>query len=326
MSNDERRGVRHQGAVDDAGRWLSVLRGHPTQDDLADFAAWKREDRLHAESFEAVSRNWERDRFLASTQMGRGRDLSLARAWHRQPITRYAAAAAFLAIAGTSIVLLIRPPSEAIAATYTSGEIARAVVLRDGSTLTLARHSQVTANIAPGQRRAEVERGKVRLDIRSIANTPFVIHVKGSTFQANGGSLVIDTNGPRVRVTTLHGTIADKDDGDTSMIVLNEERRPVGTIELPFQRSLVNPTASGERPSMIIFDATPLADAVRAFNARHGATIEIASSRIAALKVTGGFRTDDPRGFAAAVAAMFALDLVRNSSGSLRLQETERKR
>jgi transmembrane sensor len=59
------------------------------------------------------------------------------------------------------------------------------------------------------------------------------------------------------------------------------------------------------RDGRLSFGGEMLADAVRAFD-RYGATrIVVADPGLARQKVTGLFRTDDPKGFAMAVAASF---------------------
>lgn len=196
------------------------------------------------------------------------------------------------------------------------GEI-RHIALKDGATLTLDTDTQVDIAQSSGDRRLELVRGKLFLEVAAAASGPLIV---------KAGALLIETREGAFGVEALRDLPVTALAAEGQLLVsqgqgLFAERiqrivRPGQQLVVPRSGALaaaqVKPLVAAERErllawrdGMLSFGGETLAEAAQAF-ARYSATrIVLADPQLARQRVTGLFKANDPKGFAEAVAASF---------------------
>lgn len=315
-------------AREEAADWFARLRAGASETDLAAFAAW-RADALNSETYDRLARQWGQSKFLANTGLGRGRDLSRARAWHRRPVLRAGAVAALLVLViGAGLLLHIGPrwnPAAAPVGYASKADAVRTLTLADGSRVTLDRDSRIRVAYDASGRAIELLKGRARFDVAHDATRPFLVHADGGTVVAHGTIFDVELQPGAVRVVLLRGSVEVRADpavaqGARGQMLVPGQALVYGHGKPPSSPVTADPAAASWPSAMLSFDATPLREAVAGFNRRNAVKLALGSERIGNLRVTGAFAADNPVGFAESAAAMFALDLRRQPDASISLQ------
>lgn len=196
-----------------------------------------------------------------------------------------------------------------------------------GSRLDLAPQSAVDVTLYRRRRMIDMARGEVRFDVAPDADRPFVvrtreaiIEVVGTAFTVRdrGGPITVGVEHGHVRVQVLHhagtersGEVVDLRAGDM-LEVRDGHADPV--------RQADTAALSAWRDGWLVFDNTPLGDALAAVNSYRSAPIVGADARIDAMRLSGRFRTNDSAGLLDALPAILPLVAVARPDGSVRLQ------
>lgn len=313
----------------EAADWFARMRAGASAAELAAFEAW-RADALNGETYDRLARQWEQSRFLANSNVGRGRDLSRARVWHRQPIVRVAAVAALLLLVVSTGLLLrpgMRPDPAAAPVTYAGeADAIRTVALADGSRVTLDRNSAIRVAYGAAGRVVELLKGRARFDVAHDAARPFQVRADGGTVIAHGTIFDVELRPALVRVVLLRGSVEVRaDPAVASGSGQGRMLKPGQTLvyahgKAPSPPVAADPADTSWSNAMLSFEATPLREAVARFNRRNGTRLVLGSTQIGDLRITGAFAASDPLGFARSAAAMFQLELHRQPDASVLLQ------
>lgn len=196
-----------------------------------------------------------------------------------------------------------------------------------GSRLDLAPQSAVDVTLYRRRRMIDMARGEVRFDVAPDADRPFVvrtreaiIEVVGTAFTVRdrGGPITVGVEHGHVRVQVLRqagtersGEVVDLRAGDM-LEVRDGHADPV--------RQADTAALSAWRDGWLVFDNTPLGDALAAVNSYRSAPIVGADARIDAMRLSGRFRTNDSAGLLDALPAILPLVAVARPDGSVRLQ------
>lgn len=196
-----------------------------------------------------------------------------------------------------------------------------------GSRLDLAPQSAVDVTLYRRRRMIDMARGEVRFDVAPDAERPFVvrtreaiIEVVGTAFTVRdrGGPITVGVEHGHVRVQVLRqagtersGEVVDLRAGDM-LEVRDGHADPV--------RQADTAALSAWRDGWLVFDNTPLGDALAAVNSYRSAPIVGADARIDAMRLSGRFRTNDSAGLLDALPAILPLVAVARPDGSVRLQ------
>ncbi len=195
------------------------------------------------------------------------------------------------------------------------GEV-RHIALRGGTTLMLDTDTRVDVALSSNERTLDLVRGRLFLDVARFADGPLIVRAGGLVLETAEGAFGLErlltapvmalvTDG-RVIITQSGGFFGPKrtmavDKGQSLTLASNEA----------LVASKVLPIAAAQqaqllawRDGMLSFGGDFLANAVRAFD-RYGSARIVVDPILAREKVTGLFKANDPRGFAAAVAASF---------------------
>jgi len=205
--------------------------------------------------------------------------------------------------------------------------LADAADVSAGSRLDLAPQSAVDVTLYRRRRMIDMARGEVRFDVAPDADRPFVvrtreaiIEVVGTAFTVRdrGGPITVGVEHGHVRVQVLRhagtersGEVVDLRVGDM-LEVRDGHADPV--------RQADTAALSAWRDGWLVFDNTPLGDALAAVNSYRSAPIVGADARIDAMRLSGRFRTNDSAGLLDALPAILPLVAVARPDGSVHLQ------
>ncbi|MFZ0268783.1 FecR family protein [Caulobacter sp.] len=196
------------------------------------------------------------------------------------------------------------------------GEIRR-IVLKGGATLTLDTDTRVDVTVSSNDRKLELIRGKLFLDVARWQDLPLIVRVGDLVLETTEGAFGLQSLGkaPIVTLVTKGKLIASQSRGmfgQKRTITVEKDHALTLAPHEPLLASGVRPVAAAQqeqllawRDGMLSFGGELLGDAVRAFD-RYGATrIVVADPELARQRITGLFKADDPKGFATAIAASF---------------------
>ncbi len=315
-------------ARQEAADWFARLRAGASETELAAFEAW-RADALNGETYDRLARQWDQSRFLANTRLGRGRDLSRASVWYRQPMVRAAAVAALVVlIVGGGLWLhggMRSDPAAAPVAYAGKADAVRAIALADGSRVTLDRNSAVRVAYSASERRIELLKGRARFEVAHDPARPFLVRADGGAVVAHGTIFDVELQPTLVRVVLLRGSVEVRADptvakGAASRMLMPGQALVYGHGKAPSPPVAADPADTSWPDAMLSFDATPLREAIARFNRRNDTKLVLGSARIGDLRVTGAFAAGDPAGFAKSAATMFQLELHPQPDASIVLQ------
>ncbi|QJU60870.1 anti-sigma factor [Sphingomonas sp. AP4-R1] len=195
------------------------------------------------------------------------------------------------------------------------GEI-RKLALADGTTIMLDTDTKVDVAGAGDGRRLTLQRGKIFLDVARRGARALGIDAGGLAMEMAEGAVGIQAMAglPLVALVAKGQLTVSQSDGlfrAPRRLDLREYQELSLADGAPLGAGAIRAIAASERDrflawrdGMISFGGETLATAVRAFD-RYGTVRIVVDPELAAQKITGLFRADDPRGFAAVAAASF---------------------
>ena len=202
---------------------------------------------------------------------------------------------------------------QSYAATHIStniGEI-RHIPLADGSSVTLNTHSQVSVEYSKSTRIVRLDRGEALFDVAHDVTRPFIVEAGTVRVRAVGTEFVVRRNGQSdAQVTVARGAVdvwREMTTPEPSVRLaagLRTIATPV-TVAIPQRLSDSEVARSiAWQDGILDLDGRTLAEAAAEFNRYNRETVIISDPSLANRKVVGRFHTSDPKGFAAAAAAM----------------------
>jgi len=217
-----------------------------------------------------------------------------------------------------------RPPDAAAPPTLAAaGDTPRTIALADGSRVILDRASRLEVAFDGTARRVRLLAGRARFDVVHDTARPFVVEAGGGSVVAHGTMFDVAVAPGGFDVALLRGTVDVRDRGaDTEPVHVQRlvSGQKVAMRGGAFATPVAMTTLDTQWPQPVLdFDATPLAEAVAAFNQSSRRPVRIDPAAAGRLLVTGTFRRDDPETFAGALAVTFDLRVQRNADASLTL-------
>jgi transmembrane sensor len=302
---------RRSGAEAGAADWLARLYAPDRNADTdAALQAWLDADRTNAAAFDRVTEIWEA---IGSAEINGAKHTQGRRS------RTLVAAATVAAILVVALVVggLYGVPDLAPTRSYETavGE-QRMLVLPDDSQVVLNTNSKIDVRYSHHLRRIALLRGEASFQVTKNRARPFIVRASGRDVRALGTSFVVSDVGSNLWVTLLGGrvSIADHSSG------LSAPAKPLATLSPGQQwrsndrivRTLspneLEAVTSWER-HQVIFDNTPLGDAVAEMNRYTRQPITIEGPISNDQRISGIYRTSDTGSFARAVSAMFATNV-----------------
>jgi transmembrane sensor len=215
-----------------------------------------------------------------------------------------AACLAALAIFGTVLGIrhLLRAPTYETAV----GE-QRALTLSDGSIVELNARSGIRVELSATERIVELLEGQALFEVSKDASRPFIVRVGTTQVRAVGTQFDVYRKRSETIVTVIEGRVAV-----SSSLQVNE----AGSARAPATSSLVSAgeqvvvtvkavaapkradvgTATAWTQRKVVFDETPLAEAVDEFNRYSTRRMVIEDPQLAQFHIRGTFPASDPAG------------------------------
>ena len=210
----------------------------------------------------------------------------------------------------------------------------RTVSLSDGSIITLNTNSQVSVSFTEARRLIHLIRGQALFEVAHNPQRPFMVFAGGRRVTALGTVFEVHADEPsKMKVVLVQGAVVvDRGDrpGTASStaadkpvllapgqaFVATGDRQRVSQIDV--KRELM------WRDGFVEFADESLGRAVKEFNRYTSKPIELSADGVADLRVSGVFRTDDPRRFVDTVSELLSIDVQPTQHGGVRLSRAKR--
>jgi transmembrane sensor len=306
-----------------AAAWVARLQSE-TRDDVTEAAlrSWLEADEEHKAAFERATEVWgmipgaaqvspARDSKRSADRRARVPHLH-ANVWLDWRLALAASLLLFVGVAG-GWWLMDRPAHYATA--RGEQEIA---TFDDGSRVSLNTDTALSVRYREGVREVRLDHGEAMFEVAPDQNRPFIVDAGVKRVRALGTSFIVRRTGNEVAIVLIEGRVAVDHGGARASRV-----RQAPVILTPGERlTYASAGASAiDRPSLeaatawrrgqAMFDDVPLVEAVAEVNRYGGPGIVIDDPRVASLRVSGVFATNDTAEFALAVATLHDLRLER---------------
>lgn len=316
---------------------MALLNGPHGEADRAAFERWYQSDPEHARAYDKaaawfeVARKAERPRPATSG--------AAARPGFRARPVRFAVAAAAVCVVLLAFVLLSArttsplPELKQQFATFSAdGGGSRRIILADGSEVLLSPDSSLDVAIGRRERRLWLIRGEGRFSV-AHEDRPFIVAADGTEVVARGTQFVVRLGSGRTIVSLIEGRVdvayaAAPGEAEQRRVTrlrpgqqlvveaASHQSVPIAAVT-PRQTATRQARTQAAQPPMLEFDNTRLGEAVELVNRHARIQIRLGDPSLAALRVTGAFRSGDAAGFAEAIAAAFTLEVERDGNGTL---------
>jgi len=141
---------------------------------------------------------------------------------------------------------------------------------------------------------------------------PFVVQTESRRFIAVGTAFDVRLDGPQVKVTMLEGTVrAESIDLSSSVrTTVTAGEQLIARAQTEDRVRRIDPEREiGWRHGQVIFDNTPLRDAIDELNRYSTVHIELAEPQLADLRLSGTFATGKTSAFVEAITAYFPIQI-----------------
>jgi transmembrane sensor len=320
----------------EAAVWVSRLHGPDRSRAMElECLAWQSRSAGHRHAFERCTETWQAVSGVTLSTYARAaaprNDVPARRANTRRAVL------ASSALGCAAMVTWQFWPAEQAYGTEVGEQ--RAVMLADGTRMTLNTSTDVRVELTKAQRTVSVLRGEALFEVAKEPGRPFVVQVSGAKVVATGTAFLIRST-PRDRggddafgVTLIEGQVivhrstSTEDTAAAPIVMAPGDRLRVARSDDGRARRASSPTRL-DRPQIgplmawqrgeAVFDDMPLLDAVAEMNRYSKVRISLVGDALNALRVSGVFRTGDNESFARAAARLHGLT-VRERSGYLEL-------
>ncbi len=283
-----------------AAAWISRRDTGPwTAEEAAAFEAWLAASLHHRVAYYRLHAAWKEAGRLAAMlpQQRVAPRTSRQRTLLRHPLAWAASVLLVLGIAFT--VYWQRVDRAQQYATEVGG--LQQVLLPDGSTALLNTDSALRVDMRGSERLVELQRGEAFFQVARDPDRQFVVRTGALRVAAVGTAFAVQQEGSRTRVVVAEGSVqVDAGGQDMAPAAL-----AAGSMLHGVAGDLRTQSLSAEemeqrlswRSGLVVFRATPLAEAVAQFNRYNKRRIVIADPAIAELGVGGVFRATDQEVF-----------------------------
>ena len=318
---------------------LLLVRQDSGEGDLDDAVLddWLADDPSHIDAWMSASTAWqafEADDVRANPELQEMRDAALVED-HPAPRFRwgFAAAASVAVLAATGGALFLNGPDPsaprgaptelagadpALQLITAKGEH-RSFTLADRSVVTLNTDSAVTVAFRTGgERRLALTRGQAFFQVAHDKSRPFVVGVGDRSVTALGTAFEVRLDRRAMRVVLVEGRVS-VGSGSAPPIKLR-----AGQQVLADDRGLTVSTADiaavdDWRRGVVTFKGATLAAAAAEMNRYSATQLVVDDPRVAGLKISGVFHTDDTSRFARTIEQIYPVQVVAAAGGASRI-------
>ena len=214
----------------------------------------------------------------------------------RMRILAAAAAVILLCLSVGTVYLYMQPTSLQTVSTMAE---TRNVILPDGSSVLLNRHSSLSYPKRFKSDNREVQlTGEAYFEVSKDQKHPFIVQTEHINVQVLGTHFNVDAyrNNPEVKTTLLTGSVAVSNKSKSVRVILKPNEIAIyNTVEEKLTRKVLE-NAEDEiswRQGEFIFDDLPLQEIARELSNSFGATIQIADTNLQNYRITARFRNGE---------------------------------
>lgn len=202
------------------------------------------------------------------------------------------------------------------------GEIRR-VPLADGSAMTLNSSSSVAVRMEPAARRVNLTQGEAWFDVAKNAARPFIVAAGPVRAQAIGTAFSVRMRDTGVEVLVTEGVVETwSGDGTGHRTRLEAGQRAIVGADAAVRLAPTEASADRAlawRGGMIDLNGETVGEAAAEFNRYNERKVIITESGIAAERMDGVFRINDPEGFAGAVKVSLNVTIRLDDPSEIRI-------
>ena len=295
--------------LEKAADWLLALQNAPSGQTRKALEAWLAETPANRQAFEEVQSAWQQSGYVAASptiaaaradaRRAKSRPVQPPRLVHR--VAGMALAAMVVLAAGILLYdARLRPP--AIYETAV-GEI-REIRLADASGLYLNTATRVRVDYSLWDRRVQLDRGQVFVDVAHNPDKPFIVTVNDIHAKALGTAFEVHKKNRTVRVAVHEGLVEVAQESAafaSANVTPGEFVDIVPRAATPHPRPLKSATTPAWLEGRIEFDDETLEDAVSEFNRYSETKIKIADPALRSFRLSGAFDVTEQAAFLTAV-------------------------
>ncbi|KDP95400.1 hypothetical protein ER13_02155 [Brevundimonas sp. EAKA] len=288
---------------------------------IEEFFAWRAAP-ANAEAYRRVEKAWAATGGLGgdpqiqaavAEAMNRRGGLGL-KARYRKTLFAFAAATAVVAL---GLGAWLWSDSRSLISTAVGEQ--RVVQLADGSTVRLDTGSTIRVRLGEDERRIELDRGQALFTVAHDPGRPFIVDAGKTEVTAVGTVFDVRRMGGAVRVTLVEGAVdVTAASGAAPSRMRAGERARVTAAGLS-TRIVDTAKATSWTDGRLVFEDTPLREAVAEVNRYLEDPIALEDAVMADVPVNGVFRVGDRAAFASAAADGLGLEARAQADGTLLL-------
>jgi transmembrane sensor len=198
--------------------------------------------------------------------------------------------------------------------------------MSDGSMITINTGSTLSVSESDTRRSTQVKQGEAFFEVAKNPRKPFVVEAEGVTVTALGTAFAVrDLGEDGVRVTLAHGRVRVDMPAVAGQPAQSTLLSPDTQLTWRAGRYSIAPVnlrqQLGWRQGMVVFDRTPLAQAVAEINRYSSQEIVVASASLARRPISGSFRVGVTRGFLQSLEASGIARVANESATGAELVE-----
>lgn len=306
--------AKNQEIDDQAVEWAArKCLGTLTPQEQADLEAWLGADIRHLGAYAKAQ--------AINARLERMRGISVFRPVPRQSVTRWSRRSWILSgsVAASLVaasVLGLNLWQDGRLETFTTGVGQRRTVwLSDGSVVTLNTDSMVEVRYTDKSRNVRLLRGEALFDVAKNIARPFVVVAGGTQVRAVGTSFTVSALPEHpIQVLVREGIVEMKRVGAvvSEPVRVSANIRAVAPADSPIMTTAISQSTLTRdlawQHGYIAFDKQTLQDAAEEF-ARYSNVHIVVEPSVSSRTVTGYFASNDPVGFAKAVAVLLSLQV-----------------
>ncbi len=302
----------------EAAEWFARLNNRTISlTDIDAFKTWRADPECR-KAYEAIEDVWRRSDALAGDPEIKAA-LAATPDRRRRPRRWAWPAAGALAATGLAAVLLLGYVSTRGASYETGVGESRIVRLADGSRLQLDTDSRVDVRLGSSSRDLVLRRGQAMFEVAHDAGRPFRVEAGSTRITALGTRFDVRRFGEGARVTLVEGSV--------QVVEVNRSGRswrmsPGQQIDVATRPSAAAPRAvdvsatTSWTSGRLLFQATPLDDAVAEINRYADQPIVLGTPGLADKPLSGAFDTGDSQAFSEAVSEIYGLTATVRADGA----------
>jgi transmembrane sensor len=315
-----------------ATRWFVRLRADDVSEaDRQAWRQWLQASQAHRDAYAQVEALWSSfGDFAAAPELG-ARIADATRTATPAPPRRAtvarrrwpAAMAATVALLAVGAFVALRYTAPAEAAYRTAVGERRSVQLDDGTRVDLDAGTQLSVRYDRDGRRVTLEQGRAFFQVAKDAARPFDVVTDAGGVRALGTQFEVSQVAGAADVALYEGSVELRARSGTrspsrrlGVLVPGQQARLSGD-RMQMRAALV---AAGSRPGWLsgslVFNDTPLSEAVAEFNRYSANRVVLADPALGAQRVSGVFRGDDVDGFIGALGEVYGIPEHHTANGT----------